>query len=434
MLMQTRGRLDGLSFFASNVANLNGLKSAAFPAAGRVPDRRMSLYAQAAAKHPVLDAVSEKRLAREIAELAAELWSAALADPAVLPFAAGFASDRIKAAARPLASLEQAGLLARRKRSAAARQSLRRAAAKLGSRLCELDPDHEVIDALVAELEAIRKDPDRAPAEFARTARTRGFARHVEAVERAARAVSDARHRLVQSNVGLVFHVAGKFQHRGMALSDLVQEGMLGLLKAVDRFDYQRGFRFSTYATWWIRHHIGRALSDKSRLIRVPVHVQDSYQRLNATSRQLRAELGREPSRDELAAAAGVTAEAVLAVWDAIRPNQVSLDEPLGDDEDRTRHDLLPIPDPEASSAYDSLHRHGMARAARRQMDKQLSSVERDILRKRFALDGIDHEWTLQEIADTHGLSRERIRQIQDRALARLRAGLEDERIDADAA
>jgi RNA polymerase primary sigma factor len=219
-----------------------------------------------------------------------------------------------------------------------------------------------------------------------------------------------------------------------MSLPDLVQEGMLGLLKAIDRFDYRRGFRFSTYATWWIRHHIGRALSDKSRLIRVPVHVQESHQRMSAITRQLGAELGRDPTQAELAQAAGTTPETIEMVREAIRGTQLSLDEPLGDDEDRTRHELLSIPDPEAGTAFDSIHRKGMASAARRQMEQRLSRVELDVIRKRFALDGVDREWTLQEIADTHGLSRERIRQIQDRALQRLRAGLEDERIDAEAA
>jgi len=287
----------------------------------------------------------------------------------------------------------------------------------------------------VAELQAARRDPARArKGELGRTAGTQAFARRVDALTSASDAVADSRHRLAQANIGLVFHVAGKYVHRGLSLPDLVQEGMLGLLKAIDRFDYRRGFRFSTYATWWIRHNIGRALSDKSRLIRVPVHVQESYQRINAISRQLAAELGREATPDELARAAGVTTDTVEQVREVVRSSPLSLDEPLGDDEDRTRHELLSLADAEAASAFESIHRQSLARAAQHQMEKQLSRVEIDVLRKRFALDGVERESTLQEIADTYGLSRERIRQIQDRALQKLRAGLEGERIDAEAA
>ncbi|HKE19838.1 MAG TPA: sigma factor-like helix-turn-helix DNA-binding protein, partial [Kofleriaceae bacterium] len=153
-----------------------------------------------------------------------------------------------------------------------------------------------------------------------------------------------------------------------------------------------------------------------------------------AIGRQLAGELGREPTTDELAEAAGMTHEALEQVRGVLRSSPLSLDEPLGDDEDRTRHELLSIPDAEAASAFESIHRKSLSRAAHLQMEKQLSRVEIDVLRKRFALDGVDREWTLQEIADTYGLSRERIRQIQDRALQRLRAGLEGEHIDAEAA
>jgi len=402
-------------------------------AADRFADRRMPIYARASTLHPVLDAASERALAREITDLEAALWTAVLADPGFTGFAVQFTIERLPAARRAVAAVEAAAGHAGR--DAASRQALRSAAVRASARLTELDPDHELIDELVAELEATRRDPERArKGGLARAARARSFAGRVEAVSRAARAVTDARHRLAQANIGLVFHVAGKYANRGMPLPDLVQEGMIGLLKAIDRFDYRRGFRFSTYATWWIRHNIGRALSDKSRLIRVPVHIQESYQRLNAIGRQLAVELGREPTAAELAAAAETTTDAVEQVREVVRSNPVSLDERIGDDEDRTRHELLSIADADATSAFDSIHQRSMAQVARQQMEERLSRVEIDVLRKRFALDGVDREWTLQEIAGTYGLSRERIRQIQDRALQKLRAGLEEERIDAEAA
>ncbi len=397
----------------------------------------MPLYARAAAQNPVLGAVAERALAREIAEREVELWSLALSEPSIAAFAIAFTTARIPTARRSLAAVETALGHARSRRDAASRRDLRAAADKASRRVSELDPDHLVIEELVAELVEARRQPDVAQkSELGRTAATQAFARRVDALQRASAAVNDARNRLAQANIGLVFHVAGKYLHRGLPMPDLVQEGMLGLLKAIDRFDYRRGFRFSTYATWWIRHHIGRALSDKSRLIRVPVHIQESYQRINATARRLAAELGRDATSSELASASGIDVETIEQVREAVRSNSnpVSLDERLGDDEDRTRHDLMAIPDTEAASAFESVHRQSMGRAARHQMEKHLSRVEIDVLHKRFALDGADREWTLQEVADTYGLSRERIRQIQDRALQKLRAGLEGDHIDLEAA
>jgi RNA polymerase primary sigma factor len=399
--------------------------SAGSRSADRFADRRMPLYAQAAARHPVLDAASERALAKEIMDLSAELWATVLSDPSTSTFAEERAVEHFPAARRAVAGIAGPAARARSLRTAASRQSLRRAADKAAARLGELDRDHEVIDELVAEIEAAARDPRHAPAAIARAARTRAFARHVERVSRASAAVTASRHRLARSNIGLVFHVAAKYSQRGMSLPDLVQEGMIGLLKAIDRFDYRRGFRFSTYATWWIRHAIGRALSDKSRIIRVPVHVQESYQRLTAVSRRLRASLGREPTVAEIAREAGVTPQSIESVREAVRNNPVSLDEQVGDDEDRTRHEILALADPDSGTPVDAIQHRALADLARREM-KGLSRVEIDVLRKRFALDGIDHEWTLQEIADTYGLSRERIRQIQDRALQRLRASLED--------
>ena len=395
----------------------------------------MPLYAREAAQNPVLGATAERALAREIAEREMELWSLALSDPSIAAFAIRFTTERLPAARRALAAVQTAANRARSSRDAASRRDLRAAADKASRRLAELDPDHTVIEELVAELEDARRRPEVAQkGDLGRTAGTQAFARRLDALARASAAVTDARDRLAQANIGLVFHVAGKYLHRGLSLPDLVQEGMLGLLKAIDRFDHRRGFRFSTYATWWIRHHIGRALSDKSRLIRVPVHVQESYQRLNAIGRQLASDLGREATTSELASAAGLDISTIEQVREAVRSNPVSLDQRLGDDEDRTRHDLLAIPDAEAASAFESIHRQSMARAARHQMEKHLSRVEIDVLRKRFALDGGDREWTLQEVADTYGLSRERIRQIQDKALQKLRAGLEDEHMELEAA
>lgn len=210
----------------------------------------------------------------------------------------------------------------------------------------------------------------------------------------------------------------------------VVQEGMFGLIKAVDRFDPRRGHRFSTYATWWIRHSMGRALADKSRLVRVPVHLLEARQRLLAAQRALRSALEREPDRDELARAAGMTREKVDRIHDAGSAHETSLDALIGEDEDRPRAEIFVDPSAPPVDADGALHRQALAAAAHEHM-RALSPIEREVLRRRFGLDGSDREETFREIAVDHGLSRERIRQIQEAALGKLRARLA--RLDEDA-
>ncbi|HLU65510.1 MAG TPA: sigma-70 family RNA polymerase sigma factor, partial [Kofleriaceae bacterium] len=324
-------------------------------------------------------------------------------------------------------SVRRAAARARRERSKEARGALERAASRAGDKLRALDQDHLAIDALRATVSEAVKQPGRRRPDLPLRPGSRALAAYCERLERAAQEATDARHRFAQANIGLVFHVAGRYRATSIGLPDLVQEGTLGLLKAIDRFDHRKGFRFSTYATWWIRHAIGRAVADKSRLVRVPVHIQEAQQRLNNVRRRLTAELARDPSPEELAEAAGVSRDRLEIVREAVGGGEISLDERLGDDEDRARLDVFTAPDQDEPTPLQALDLRTMTRAARRQMAR-LSPQEVDILRKRFALDDIDREYSLQEIADEYGLSRERIRQIQERALRRLRAGLDEDR------
>ncbi|CAB4581086.1 unannotated protein [freshwater metagenome] len=229
------------------------------------------------------------------------------------------------------------------------------------------------------------------------------------------RAGDAARAEFIQCNLRLVVSVARRYEGAGLGLLDLIQEGNLGLMRAVEGFDHQKGFKFSTYATWWIRQSIGRALADSSRTIRVPSHVREVYSLIDQSTDKLAAELDRQPTVEEVAELSGVSAERVALVRQHRRP-LVSLSTPL-DAEGETELGEI-IPDEGAVSPYEAAAAALEKRALTEQL-RRLEEREEEVLRARFGIDGVP--LTLAEIGDKMGVTRERVRQIEARALGKLR-------------
>jgi RNA polymerase primary sigma factor len=282
------------------------------------------------------------------------------------------------------------------------------------------DIDKLYLDAVLAELDGLEQQLARSAAAPSFVGDVRAFADYMSRVRAAERVAHDARNEFVKANLRLVVSIARRFNHGRMSLADLIQEGNLGLIKAVERFDYKRGFRFSTYASWWIRHAIGRALADKGREVRLPVHMLDAHYRLLKAQRQLASELGRQPTSEELAKAARLSVEKVERMRNHLLDQALSLDRPVNDEDGRTLLDTLQ--DAEESSAADLLGQHAIATELRRTL-KTLRPIEAEILRRRFGLDD-DEELTLKQIGEKYNLSRERIRQLQEQALTKMRVAL----------
>jgi RNA polymerase primary sigma factor len=384
--------------------------------AGDPPENFLALYFREMAPLAVLQPEEEFEAARRIESLEVALWTHLLSHPPMLDPVLSMVERGLENSLTDFVGLRRAARLVRGKASKT--DSYRDQCGKVAKRIHALDVDRRLMLAVMSELNSIDTgEHARPPA----GARAKGFAQFARESRVYFGRAQRARNEFVKSNLRLVVSIARRFNHGRMPLSDLIQEGNIGLIKAVERYDYRRGYRFSTYASWWIRHSISRALADKGRAVRLPVHMLDAYHKVTRTSRELSSKLGRPPTPEEIGMSAGMPSDKVEKIQGYLLDQSLSLDRSVSDDDDRRFIELLQ--DPDGLSPTEKI----MEQSVNEQVQEilgDLKPIEADVLCKRFGLAG-GREQTLKEIGDSYQLSRERIRQIQEQALAKIRRALQ---------
>lgn len=401
---------------------------------GDSPDA-LRMYLRRIGHSPLLGREAEVALAKRI-EKAEHLMLGALVRVPALRIELARARAKAEEGTEDTGNLDQALLilarLARRQSRATVRSRLRKPSAsakgnataeRLLSLLRTSGVAADLGAPLIARLKALARRCAAVPSgQRAAVARQVGCTAGsllsiVEEIEHGEQLRAGARDELVKANLRLVVAVAKRYVNRGLALLDLVQEGNLGLMRAVEKFDYRLGFKFSTYAVWWIRQGVSRAVADKSRMVRLPVHANEALAQLYRARTQLNARLGRSPTPEELAMALNMPLERLLELGEIGRP-ALSLETPIGEENGLLLADL--IAEQDAPSPLDTATRNDAVRQAQRAL-AQLSAREQRVLRLRFGI-GQTEEQTLEQVGKQFSLTRERIRQIEAQALKKLRA------------
>lgn len=395
----------------------------------------LARYFRDMALHPVMEPAEEVQAAREFESSEIARWKAALAYPPAFQIVARVVEEHLSELAEPveLPEFEKLRKLLkdfRKNRSRLDRKQAERwdiTVDELARKLRVLDADRLFIESVDSELARVASESDdwddeNVHAEDPGQVLSVGFKRYLAAMESARMAVYRVKNRFVAANLRLVVSIARRYSRGRMALIDLIQEGNLGLIKAVERFDHTRGYRFSTYASWWIRHAISRGLADKGREVRIPVHMLDTYNKVQRTIQTMSARLGREPSLAELSRETGLSVEKLERIQRDWTDTPFSLDRPVNDEDGRKFIDFLA--DENVPSPLEHVVSHAWSDEVKRLLDT-LSPMEARILRWRFGLDD-EEELTLKEIGDKYNLSRERIRQLQEQALAKIRKQIRD--------
>jgi RNA polymerase primary sigma factor len=374
-------------------------------------DEALSEYLASLGGIPLLTADEEKDFARQLRDAETRCWQLLLTDDAAVRYLCGHPTLEDKKFTTSAALARHARRLQRAEHGQV--RVTKRVQAdidEIAANLREFDDDRTLVEETLDVVQSNLGNKSR-PIKLEKIRK-----QVVDDTRRERRRALKIRNQFVRANLRLVVSVARRFHHYRMPLIDLIQEGNLGLIKSVHRFDDRRGFRFSTYAHWWIRQAIERAIMNKGAQVRLPVHIFDARREIAKASHDLAQMLGRDPSKDELAEALGQPIDKIEEILKAVPREPVSLDDPVGDDEDRTVSETIcdqddATPDEKVISVDQASHvRHILRR---------LSPMEIDIIERRFGLVNDGNE-TLEEIGKSYNLSRERVRQIQVQGLKKM--------------
>ncbi len=384
-------------------------------------DPNLTFYFKDLSAYPLLTHAEEARTTRMIQALEVAEWVELLSYPPVSAHLLGVLR-RMLGSSMPI-ECRRWYPAARRYADGRSRMSRRRwtvlraVSQRIGERLRDLDCDRGMLEYCIGYVRAVPQANGSCPPALRRFRRAQRYARYIRDIAEARLRTLAEKRRFCLANLRLVVSVARRYHRGRMSLADMVQEGNIGLMKAIDRYDVRKGYRFSTYASWWIRHAINRSLADRGRAIRFPVHMLDTHQRVQRMLAVHAARWGGEPDERLMAEKIGIDLDRLREVRAQSIETPLSLDRPLADDEGRRFVDV--IADESAGTPLDGICREDWCR----ELDRLLASipnVEADIIRFRFGL--ADHETlTLREIGNRYNLSRERIRQLQEQALGRMR-------------